>query len=146
MLESNVDVGPSNQQGKQRSWRGFFKFIELTIKQLESLEHNLTQGEKREAFCRLLEHHSVEDVLPDCVINGKLFEANKGILQSMKATYGTLVGTRQSFNLTFKNILLLFVVSSNVASNQRHIARSLGALKYSIKNVVVRRIHVDQIR
>ncbi len=42
MPKSSVDVGPSNQQGEQRSWRKCFKIIELTIKQLESLEHNLT--------------------------------------------------------------------------------------------------------
>jgi hypothetical protein len=117
MFESSVDVGPSNQQGEQRSWRKCFRIIELVVRYLESLEHNLTHGEKREAFRRLLEHHSVEDVLPNCVINGKLFEANKRMLESMEAAYDTLASTRQSLNLTFKNVLLLVMVSSNVASN-----------------------------
>ncbi len=35
----------------------------------------------------LLEHHEVEIFLLDYVRDGKLFEANKGMLESMKLTY-----------------------------------------------------------
>ncbi len=55
----------------------------------------------------------------------------------------TLVGIRQSQHLTFKNVLLSSVVSNNVNSNQRHMAKSLGTSRYSVKNAVVKRIHVD---
>jgi hypothetical protein len=55
-----------------------------------------------------------------------------------------LVGRRHSQHLTFKNVLLSFVVSNNVNSNQRHITRSLGASRYFVKNAVVKQFHVDQ--
>jgi hypothetical protein len=113
------------------------------LRQLGSLEHNLIEEGKRYVFWRLLEHHEVEDLLPNYVRNGKLFEANKGMLESMKLAYNTLVGTRQSQHLTFKNVLLSYVVFNNVNFSQRHIA-SLGASRYYVKNTVVKWIHVDQ--
>jgi hypothetical protein len=74
----------------------------------------------------------VEDLLPDYVRNGKLFETNRGMLESVRLAYNTLVGIKQSQHLTFKNVLLSSVVSNNVNSNQRHIARSLGASRYYV--------------
>jgi hypothetical protein len=108
------------------------------LKQLKSHAHNLTKVEKKDIICRLLKHHSVENLLPNYVTSGRLFEGDKGMLENMKVAYGNLVGTRQNLNLTFKNVLLSAVVSNNVTSNQRHIARSLGGSKYSVKNAMVR--------
>jgi len=108
------------------------------LKQLKSHAHNLTKVEKKDVIRRLLKHHSVENLLPNYVTSGKLFEGDKGMLENMNAAYGNLAGTRQNPNLTFKNVLLFAVVSSNVTSNQRHITRSLGGSKYSIKNAMVR--------
>jgi hypothetical protein len=107
------------------------------LKQLKSPTHILVEVEKKDVFHRLLEPHNVEDP-PNYVTNGRLFESDKGMLESMKAAYGSLVGTRQNLNLTFKNVLLCAMVCSNVTFNQRHIARSLGASRYFVKNVVVR--------
>ncbi len=86
------------------------------------------RGEKREAFHRLLEHHNVEDSLPNCVINGKLFEANKRMFESIKVAYGILVGTRQSLNLTFKNVLLLFLplpILDKTYSNKKPLSKKM---------------------
>jgi len=113
------------------------------LRQLGSLEHNLIEEEKRYAFWRLPDHHEVEDLLLDYVRNGKLFEVDTRMLENMRLAYNTLVGTRQNQHLTFKNVLLSSVVSNNVF-NKSHIARSLGASRHFVKNVVVRKTHVDQ--
>jgi hypothetical protein len=34
--------------------------------------------EKIDVICRLLEHHNVEDLLPNYVTSGRLFEGDKG--------------------------------------------------------------------
>jgi hypothetical protein len=108
------------------------------LKQLESPTHNLIKVEKKNVIRRLLEHHSVEDLLPNYVTSGKLFEGNKGMLENMRVVYGNLASTRQNLNLRFNNVLLSAMVSSNVTSNQRHIARSIGASRHFVQNVMVR--------
>jgi hypothetical protein len=113
------------------------------LNQLKSPTHNLIEVGKKDVFHKLLEHHSVED-LPNYVANERLFESDKGMLENMKTAYGSLAGTRQNLNLTFKNVLLCVIVCNNVTFNQRHITRSLGASRYFVQNVVVRRIDVDQ--
>jgi hypothetical protein len=116
---------------------------------VEAIRKPYTQfgrGGKKDVICKLLKHHSVEDLLPNYVTSGRLFEGDKGMLENMRVVYGNLASTRQNLNLRFNNVLLSAVVSSNVTSNQMHIARSLGASRHFVKNVMVGWIHVDQIR
>lgn len=84
----------------------------MFIRQLGSLQNNLTKKEIYiYALQRLLKHREVEDLLPNYVRNGNLFEANKGMLESMRVAYNNLVGKKQSQHLTFKNVLLSSMVS-----------------------------------
>jgi hypothetical protein len=142
-----VDDGPKNPNGEQKicSQRKYAKIASLVLKQLKTPTHNLTEVEKKDLIHRLPQHHSVEDLLPNYVTSGRLFEGDKGMLEKMKVVYGNLASIRQNLNLTFNNVLLSAMVSSNVTSNQRHIARSLGASRHYVKNVMVGWIHVDQI-
>jgi hypothetical protein len=89
--------------------------VELILKQLESLQHNLTKEEKRYAFQRLLKHHEAKDLLPNYVRNEKMFKVDRGMLESMKVAYNMLVGKRLSQHLTFKNVLLSSMVYTSLA-------------------------------
>jgi hypothetical protein len=57
----------------------------------------------------------VEELLPNYVKNGKLFEIDKGMLESMRVAYNTLASKILSQHLTFKNVLLSFMVSTSLA-------------------------------
>jgi hypothetical protein len=53
-------------------------------------------------------------------------------MDAMKVAYAYITTIWHSKNLTFKNVLLFVVVSTNVDTNQMHIAKTIGASQYFI--------------
>jgi len=103
---------------------------------------SFNEEEKKDTTIRFIEHYGVQQYLPNYVKHGKDAKNNHKLVGAIKTIYNQLVATRHNQHLTYKNVLLSAIVSANGRRSQNHIAKTIGAHRYSIQKAVVRCIHV----
>jgi hypothetical protein len=94
--------------------------------------HSFSEKEKQDIVRKFIKHAGVQNYLPPYVRCGKEGESNLVVLEAMKSVYAQITTTRHIQDLTFKNVLLYVVVSTNVNTNQMHFAKTIRAFRYSI--------------
>ncbi len=110
-------------------------------------EYNFTKEDKQYVLKRFLDKQFVRCLLPKFVKDLNEIECKLALLESLKAAYMQLKVHKSKENVSFRNALLIVVVSNNSGRpSQRFISRTIGGTKYLMGKAIMRRIHVDLTR
>jgi hypothetical protein len=110
-------------------------------------EYNFTKEDKQKMFRRFLDKQFMKCLLPNFTSDVREIERKLDLFESFKATYIQLKAHKSKENLSFKNAILIAIVSNNNGGpSQRFISKTIGGTRYFMGKVVMQRIHVDLTR
>ncbi len=112
---------------------------------LFSDEHWLDVDERKETLQRICETKCVKRLLLDYVQNEKETKNKLKVLESLKIAYAHIVANRSINNLVYITAILSAIVSTTNGTSTNFISKTLGVTRYSLRKVIVRRVHVDEI-
>ncbi len=105
--------------------------------------HSFSEKEKQDIVRKFIKHANVQNYLPPYARRGKEGESNCVVLEAMRGVYVQIIANGDIQTWPSKVVLLFAIVSTNVGTNQMHIAKIIRAFRYYVRKVMVRWMHVD---
>jgi hypothetical protein len=106
------------------------------IYELFNDKHELDDEEK-DTLCRLFQHDMLQDLLLEFLHKQKDIENLFKVLSNVKSAYAHMVANKNDFDLVYRNVVLSSIVSTKNGASQSFISKTLGANRYSLREVVV---------
>jgi hypothetical protein len=102
----------SIENGRESRWKKCIVFANNLYNELSSTAHCLSDEDKQNVLKRFLDKNEVKCLLLKHVKNSTDVEYKLSLLESLKVAYVQLVTHKSKENKSYKNVLLIVVVSN----------------------------------
>ncbi len=140
IVNSTTIMNPTTTQ-----WRKYCVVVDNLHELLFNPTRNFTNEDRRHALRKFLDKDNVQGLLPQFVKDTSDIKDKLSLLENLKIAYAQLVAQKSKENLSYRNTLLITVVSNEVGPSQRYISRTIGGSRYLLSKAVTYRIHVGLI-
>jgi hypothetical protein len=139
-IDSTYTVNPITAQ-----WRKYYVVADNFHELLFNPTHNFTNEDNQHALRKFLNKNNVQGLLPQFVKDVNDIKRKLCLLRNLKIAYAQLVAQKSKENLSYKNTLLIIVVSNEVGPSQHYISKTISGSRYLLSKVVTYKIHVGLI-